>query len=217
MTAPARHSIAGQSRPIDQDMDWSQIGESLAMLALAVAQIDSSLTEGSKSVNQLSTSFTAMADNTQRILEMTSDNQRAATTSAQSTAAHDHAQTQEEAAQQEKEAQIQSIATEVNAEIKEAIIAFQFYDRLSQRLEHVGSSLEKMGHLIADPTARYAPGSWSDLQQHIKGKYTMEAERIMFEHIMAGNSVAEALEIYHHHFEKNEGDTFGTTDEIELF
>lgn len=212
MTAPARHSIAGQSRPIDQEMDWSQIGESLAMLALAVAQIDSSLTEGSKSVNQLSTSFTAMADNTQRILEMTSDTQSAGISSVESTAAMP-----DDLTRPQKEAQIQSIATEVNAEIKEAIIAFQFYDRLSQRLEHVSSSLEKMGHLIADPAARYAPGSWSDLQQHIKGKYTMEAERIMFEHIMAGNSVAEALEIYHHHFEKNDGDTFGTTDEIELF
>jgi len=34
---------------------------------------------------------------------------------------------------------------------------------------------------------------------------------------MRGHSVSEALEIYHHHFEKNKDDQFGTDDEIELF
>ncbi|MGB1091109.1 MAG: hypothetical protein ACPGYX_03210 [Oceanobacter sp.] len=198
MTTPERHSISGQSRPSTPEMDWSQIGESLAMLALAVAQIDSSLTEGSRSVNQLSSSFTMMADNTQTILKLASDEKSAD----EATAAKE---------------QIASIAVQINEEIREAIVAFQFYDRLSQRLEHVSSSLERMGHLIADPSMRYSPNAWNLLQGHIKGKYTMEAERIMFEHIMAGNSVAEALEIYNHHFLNSAKSQDDTTDEIELF
>ncbi|MEE3161123.1 MAG: hypothetical protein VX283_09505, partial [Pseudomonadota bacterium] len=58
---------------------------------------------------------------------------------------------------------------------------------------------------------------WVQLQSEIKANYTMEAERIMFEHILAGRSIAEALEIYHHHFNKPMDDSFGTDDDIELF
>lgn len=195
-----RHTISGQAHPLNTDMDWSQVGETLAMLALAVAQIDTSLTEGTRSVDTLSSSFTAMAENTRRILAIT---------------AHE-CETEHIAATTIKQ-DINQIAHEVSDEIHNAIIAFQFYDRLSQRLEHVAQSLERMGHLMADPSQRYQPRFWKDLQHSIKGQYTMEAERIMFEHIMAGNSVAQALEIYRHHFNQKTRDTFGTTDEIELF
>jgi hypothetical protein len=45
----------------------------------------------------------------------------------------------------------------------------------------------------------------------------MEAERIMFEHIMRGHSVAEALEIYHHQFTNDQDESFDTDDDVELF
>jgi len=44
----------------------------------------------------------------------------------------------------------------------------------------------------------------------------MEGERLMFEHIMMGVSVEEALEIYHHNFNNvSQDDAEG--DDIELF
>jgi len=195
MTSAQRHTLGGTSGAAQGEPDWSQISETLAMLALAVAQIDTSLHEGHQSVNQLTENFTAMANNTQKILQL--------------------AQQQSGETNQE----ISAVAGEINQEIQQAVVAFQFYDRLTQRLEHVGDSLERMGHLIERPDSRYHAESWRDLQQHIKGNYTMEAERIMFEHIMAGNTVADALEIYHHHFNQNESndESFGTDDEIELF
>jgi hypothetical protein len=46
----------------------------------------------------------------------------------------------------------------------------------------------------------------------------MEEERLMFEHIMQGASVEQALEIYKHRFsEKERMQDDGTNDEIELF
>jgi hypothetical protein len=48
----------------------------------------------------------------------------------------------------------------------------------------------------------------------------MESERIMFEHIMRGHSVADALEIYHHQFQTDSStqlENFDTDDEVELF
>ncbi|MCD8521036.1 MAG: hypothetical protein LRY66_15915 [Saccharospirillaceae bacterium] len=192
MSHQQRHTLGGY-RKSEQDIDWSQIGETLTMLALAVAQIDSSLHEGNQSINKLTTSFTAMADNSQKLLQLA--------------ASADSGMTPEAG----------QIASELQQEIQQAIIAFQFYDRLTQRLEHVGDSLERMGHLIADAKQRYQSGAWNGLQKHIKSNYSMEAERIMFEHIMAGHSVTEALEIYRHHFDKQAQDNFSTNDDIEFF
>ncbi|WP_430462278.1 hypothetical protein ACQUQU_05665 [Thalassolituus sp. LLYu03] len=188
-----KHTLVAHRATAKDDVNWSQVSETLAMLALAVAQIDTSLTEGSQSIDKLTGSFTAMADNTRRLLELASSNSDSIPV------------------------EIGHLARDLQSEIQQAVIAFQFYDRLTQRLEHVGSSLEEMGHLIADPSQRYLPAPWSLLQKQIKGNYTMEAERIMFEHIMAGHSVAEALEIYHHHFTQHSEDDFGTDDDIELF
>jgi len=191
MTHP-RHSLGAQQTQ-SGEISWSQVSETLSMLALAVAQIDTSLQEGGQSINQLTQSFTTMADNARQLLSIASESGPSIPL------------------------EIGQIARDLQSEIHQAIIAFQFYDRLTQRLDHVGESLEKMGHIIADPAQRYQHNPWKGLQKDIKNNYTMEAERIMFEHIMAGHSVAQALEIYHHHFSKNNDDNFGTDDDIELF
>ena len=192
MSHQQRHTLGGYGKT-EHEVDWSQVGETLTMLALAVAQIDTSLHEGNQSINKLTTSFTAMAGNSQKLLQL---------------AASADSDMPQKAGQ---------IAGELQQEIQQTIIAFQFYDRLTQRLEHVGDSLERMGHLIGNAEQRYQSVAWNTLQQHIKSNYTMEAERIMFEHIMAGHSVAEALEIYRHHFDKQAQDNFNTDDDIEFF
>lgn len=177
----------------DDHVNWSQVGETLTLLALAVAQIDTSMKEGNESVDTLTGSFTLIANKTSMLL--------------------DHFDKDGE----DTPAEIKEAAQIIHQEIGKAVVAFQFYDRLSQRMEHVGDSLEKMGHLICDPKTRYLANEWQSLQDKIKSNYTMEAERIMFEHILAGRSIAEALDIYHHHFNKPMEDSFGTDDEIELF
>ena len=68
-----------------------------------------------------------------------------------------------------------------------------------------------------DPSALYDPQRWHALQEKIKSSYTMEAERIMFEHILRGHSIEEALEIYRHHFDNAEQGKKQDGDEIELF
>ncbi|GAA6145324.1 hypothetical protein [Thalassolituus maritimus] len=186
-----KHSLSRLSP--DEQLNWSQIGETLTLLALAVAQIDTSMKEGNDSVDTLTHSFTAIAGKSRLLL--------------------DHfAKASSEAPDEIKEA-----AEVIHQEVGKAVVAFQFYDRLSQRMEHIGESLEKTGHLISDPAGRYMEREWAKLQDEIKANYTMEAERIMFEHILAGRSIAEALEIYHHHFNKPMDDAFGTDDDIELF
>jgi hypothetical protein len=197
MLEPERHSLGSQaSQPT---MNFSQVGETIAMLALTVAQIETSMKEGDQSVNQLTDSFTDLASHSQDII----------------------AEAQRLDSNIPHEADIRKnmlhAAEGLSGKIQQAIIAFQFYDRLSQRLDHASHSLEKIGHLIADSGERYQESAWRNAQEEIKNSYTMEAERIMFEHIMRGHSVAEALEIYHHQFHKEKDESFDTDDDVELF
>lgn len=200
MRQPERHSLGGQSsQPV---MNFSQVGETIAMLALTIAQIETSMKEGDKSVNQLTNSFTDLASHSQEVFK--------------------EAQKLNENIPNEALIRKNILqATEgLTGKIQQAIIAFQFYDRLSQRLDHASYSLEKIGHLIANPNERYQEDAWRNAQEDIKNSYTMESERIMFEHIMRGHSVADALEIYHHQFQTDSStqlENFDTDDEVELF
>lgn len=189
------HSGSTAHKP---DLDWSQIRETITMLALAVAQVESSMTDGAQSVSTLTESFTRMANYVSKIREITG-------------------KVTPNNLDQFKTA-IDSTASDLEDNVQDAVIAFQFYDRISQRLDHVCRSLDKLGVLISSPEALYAPKKWHDFQEEIKNSYTMEAERIMFEHILRGSSIEEALEIYQHHFnEEEKGKDEESGDEIELF
>lgn len=197
MLEPERHSLSTQGSLTE--LNFSQVGETIAMLALTVAQIETSMKEGDQSVNQLTDSFTDLASHSQEII----------------------AEAQKLDVDIPHEALIRKnmlqAAEGLSGKIQQAVIAFQFYDRLSQRLDHASHSLEKIGHLIADSGERYQEDAWRNVQNDIKSSYTMEAERIMFEHIMRGHSVAEVLEIYHHQFQKEQDESFDTDDDVELF
>ena len=129
MNQTLRHTLEGHTAAPDQ-LDWSQIHETLAMLALAVAQIDTSLVEGNNSINSLTASFTRMADHTQLIIDRVT------------------------ALDAGVGSEIADSARIIQSEVMSAIVAFQFYDRLTQRMEHVGDSLERTGHLISNPEER---------------------------------------------------------------
>ncbi|GGY53932.1 hypothetical protein GCM10011297_28350 [Bacterioplanes sanyensis] len=191
MTKPDRRSLSAPSSDNEQP-DWSQISETLTLLALAVSQIDTSLHESSDSINQLTQQFSSIADSTQQLLALSDSQQHPS---------------------------VRELAEHIQASIGQSVVSFQFYDRLCQRLEHVSDSLEHMGHLIASPTQRYQRQAWQALQQDIKSNYTMEAERLMYEYILSGHSIAEALQIYRHHFETQgaKPHTDDNSDEIEFF
>lgn len=172
------------------DLDWSQVRETINMLTLAVSQIECTMTDGEKSVAELTQSFTYIASQLQNLVENTSN---------------------------ENESETRLTAQEIHQQVVSATIAFQFYDRLTQRLQHVKRDLTWLSELVGNQQQLYNPGAWTKLQEDIMSNYTMEEERIMFQHIMNGASVEEALEIYNHHFssKKDSDDTSG--DEIDLF
>lgn len=184
-----------KSSAANPDLDWSQVKETVSLLRLAAAQVDFSMCDGEKSVNALTDSFTAMSE-TMTLLE---------------------ASTRELFEQHDVDAELKASVKEHCASIAEkttqAIVAFQFYDKLTQRLGHVVESLSGLGDLVGDQSRLYSPVEWQNLQQLICSKYTMAEERELFDGIMRGEDIHVVLARMHDLTEQMSS----SEDDIELF
>ena len=156
------------------DLSWSQARETVLMLELAAVQIQAAMKDSDSSVDVLGDSFTTMAESIRRISEI--------------------AQTlPTEGSTGEARDSLLGISGQVAGMVRQAIIAFQFYDKLVQRLGHVGQGLGELGTLIGDQQRLFAPREWVALQQRIKAKYSTPEETAMFEAVMQGQPVHEAV------------------------
>ncbi|HCK81142.1 MAG TPA: hypothetical protein DIC59_06715, partial [Candidatus Competibacteraceae bacterium] len=67
----------------------------------------------------------------------------------------------------------------------------------------------------------YNPYEWMGMQEKIKSRYTMEEERLMFDAIMQGKTVKQALKLYVQAMEERKnkagGAAGGGEEEVELF
>jgi hypothetical protein len=157
------------------DLDWSQVRETILMLNLAMAQIELAISDSASSVGDLTDSFTSISSTLSAICEV----------------AHQLPDTPDVGAAR---SEVLNLGAEANSKIGQAIIAFQFYDRLSQRLSHVCRSLDDLGVLVNDPVRLYNPYSWVALQQKIRSKYVTEDDKQMFDALMQTRDVQKALE-----------------------
>lgn len=159
------------SRP---DLDWSQVRETILMLNLSMTQIELALHDSSSSVGDLTDSFTSISSALCAIREVAGHLPDTPEVSAAKT-------------------EIEHLGAEVSSKVNQAIVAFQFYDRLSQRLSHVCRNLDDLGLLVNDPVRLYNPFAWVALQQKIRSKYVTEDEKHMFDTLMATRDVQVAL------------------------
>ncbi len=149
--------------------------ETVLMLELAAGQVEAAMRESGSSVEVLTGAFTGLADRLAKI------SAAAAALPSEGVAG---------AARQDIEAGM----LEVSQQVHHAVVAFQFYDKLAQRLSHVCHSLGDLAGLVTDKARLYNPGEWVELQQRIRAKYTMAEEVAMFEAVVHGMPVQEALE-----------------------
>ncbi|BCE02245.1 hypothetical protein [Marinicellulosiphila megalodicopiae] len=166
---------------------WNYTNDTIRLLSLSVVQIKSILTDGGESVSELTDSFIHIAYKINKLLSDVDE----LTSNPED-------------------------LTEVHEKIQQGIVAFQFYDRISQRLDHVSNSLNQLTHIISDKDKRNQPETWINLQKGIKRKYTMESERVVFDKIMDGDSIENALEAYKAYSSTHEH-TKDNSDDIELF
>lgn len=188
-------NLSNGSSATNPDLDWSQLKETILMLNLAVAQIDQSMNEGNSSVETLTKSFTGLATNLADIHETIPK-----------------LDVKDETSAKIKQV-IQGSTITATDKVQSAIIAFQFYDKLTQRLDHVSNSLSSLTNLIANPNALYSPLEWRKLQENIRSKYTMESEKQMFDKVISGVSIKAALEEFNQEKQNEDIDE----DDIELF
>jgi hypothetical protein len=171
------------------DLDWTQVRETAKLLNLSAGQVEDMLNTADVSVNTLTESFTSMVEHMQTI--------------------YNHLEDLEESPSREEALKC---CVETSSRIQDSIIAFQFYDRLQQCLHHVTANMKGLSSLVESPERLYNPFEWNKFQMEIRSRYTMESEKIMFDAILEGKTIEEALLIKDAaEAEQNED------DDIELF
>ncbi len=158
------------------------------MLILSAIQVEDMMVAADLSVNTLTESFTSIVEHMQSINE------------------HllllDSCDIRDEAL---------VCCAETTDKIQASIVAFQFYDRMQQCLQHVTSNLKGLSELVESPKRLYNPAEWRQFQHEIRSRYTMESEKLMFDAIVEGKSIDDALSIKNAHQEEDQ------SDNIELF
>lgn len=91
-----------------------------------------------------------------------------------------------------------------------AIVGFQFYDKLMQRLDHITNSLKALTQQLNGADA-VDPAAWNAIKKGIYGSYTMEEDRILFKAIVDGLPVDSAMRM------SQEGKASAEEDRVEFF
>ena len=170
------------------DLGWSQVNETVLMLQLAVSYLQRGMLEGDESINTLTGSFTKMMDGTANI--------------AGTIKAIDDEQVKETVLSQCKD---------IDVMMQNAIMAFQFYDKLTQRLGHVSTSMSSLSDLVSNPARLHSPAEWVRLQEDIKDKFTIPEDRQIFDRLLDGMTIEDALAMV------KESKQQKAADDIELF
>jgi hypothetical protein len=176
------------SNSYNPDLDWTQVRETSKLLILSAVQVEDMLNKADLSVNTLTESFTSIVEHMKAI--------------------NDHLIALESCSIRDEAL---ACCAETTDKIQSSIVAFQFYDRMQQCLQHVTSNLKGLSELVENQDRLYNPVEWRQFQNKIRARYTMESEKLMFDAILRGKSVSEALAIKKAHDQQDQ------SDNIELF
>jgi len=182
-----------------------EVQQTILMLNLSIAQIDLSISEGDHSVNALIDSFTYMSQQIDQIKVASKDilSLDSATDTVQ--AHHD---------------MLTSHTSELSEKMQQAVIAFQFYDKLSQRLAHVSHGLSGLAEIVSNQMQVKDRAEWEDFKQSVRKGTTMREEEELFELIFDQKvPTEEAIDIMRARMltRMQEEEVRQDEDEIELF
>ena len=147
---------------------WTPEQQIARMLELCEAQMESALSESDVAVDELIKSFKGLIEAGQAL-----------------GAQNDAAGGNTDLAQQLDALRKQTAA---------AVVAFQFYDKLHQRLGHVRYSLSAMAMFVCDREKAHERDQWRRLFSTLRRLYRTEEERQLFKLMVEGASAEEARE-----------------------
>ena len=173
--------------------EWSQAHETIVMLNLAIAQIEFSMTDGDDSIDVLTESFTSMSEGVYNIAESIKSFAKISDIDPG------------------LRNQLMQECNDLGGKMQKAIVAFQFYDKLVQRLSHVRNSMTHLTDVIGDEGKLHSIEAWKLLQKMVRNSYTMEEDRKLFDAIMAGRPINDVLK------EMTVKQDDSSEDDIELF
>lgn len=128
-------------------------------LQLAIVQIDMTLRESAESVEHMIGAITSLSGTLHRIH---SD-------------LHAHM----------PESGSVSDCADAREHVRQAIMAFQFHDRMTQRLSHVMENLAEIATVVSAPDSEHA-ALWENLQKRMRQVYSLEQEQAIHKALHKG-------------------------------
>lgn len=183
--------------PAEKLADWTPEQQIAHMLDLCEAQMESALSESDVAVDALIKAFSGLVDTARCVSAMTE------------TLPPELRQ----AANKGLNQQIEAITKQMAA----AVVAFQFYDKLTQRLGHVRYSLSTLSMFVGDRAQTTQRDQWRQLFMTLRSLYRTEEERQIFNMMVEGATADEAREHIHQSTATLRIPTATSGGEIELF
>ena len=90
---------------------------------------------------------------------------------------------------------IARLSTELRANVNNAVVAFQFYDRLCQRLDHTSKCLKRLSE-IEDHHLKSSSDELIKLRDNVYNHFTMIEERQLFDAVLSSKDFEQAIEEY---------------------
>jgi hypothetical protein len=156
---------------------WTPEQQIAHMLELCEAQIESALSESDLAVDTLIKTFSSLADTARSLNE-----------AVQSLPAE---------CRPAAGAEIEKQASAMTRQMASAIVAFQFYDKLTQRLGHVRYSLSTLALFVCNRAQTRQRDQWRQLFGTLKRLYRTEEERQIFQMMVEGASAQDARDHIH--------------------
>ena len=154
----------------NEEKNWSEMRETVLILNVAIARIKHAMLEGDDSFTSLSLSFVEIINSAEQITLATKKLEDSS-----------------------EKSEITENCQDISQRIGSSIVAFQFYDKLSQRMALISNTLNSLSEVLKDPAKKSKHGEWVKLQDTIRSKYTLDSDQKMFDDVLNGMSVEEAL------------------------
>ncbi len=153
--------------------NWSPEVETALLLDLCEAQMDAAMRDSDQSVDELVRAFTELVEASRLMSELAKQLPTVAEGNIDGSA--------------ELNRRVNAMSQQIN----DAIVAFQFYDKLSQRLGHVRHSLTTLAMFICNRTQIQQREYWLKLLTSLRRLYRTAEERAVFDLVAEGATADE--------------------------
>ena len=160
---------------------------------LAAAQIRVSVTESGDSMGDLTEAFTEIVNQDKEIREAVK-------------------QLPDDPKISNLKQQIGDLSAQIGSNVQSAIVAFQFFDRLCQRLDHTSNCLQQLSGIV-DKDFKNSVDELLALRDDLYQHFSMKEERQLFDAVLANVDFDDALLAY----KKERANSGSADDDIEFF